>query len=102
MSSPTATDPAFASAIHLKTAPPNRRGGFYLGIRDARQQASDHLERDAADEIALADIDAATADEAIGGGEMEIEVRQHEVIEIIGALHLTFVGPERKGDLALG
>ena len=34
---------------------------------------------------------------------MEIEVRQHEVVEKVAALHVALVGgPERDGDLAVG
>ena len=59
--------------------------------------------RDRAQKIALADVDAAMAQNVVGGREMEIEVGQHKMVEIIGALHTSFVfWAERKADLALG
>jgi hypothetical protein len=65
--------------------------------------ASNHLQRDRAEEIALADIHAAMTQDRVGGGAMKIEVRQHEVVEIIVALHLALVASaERKRDLAIG
>src|ERR1700732_5060956 len=63
---------------------------------------SNHVQRDGTQEIALADIHAAMTQDRVGGGAMEIEVRQHEVVEIIVALHLAFDGAtERKRDLAI-
>src|SRR5579883_1908222 len=58
---------------------------------------SRHLHRDRAKEVALANIDAAVTQDRVGGGKMEIEVRQHEMVEVVGALHVPFVGrAERK------
>src|SRR5580704_3191398 len=69
----------------------------------ATAPASNHLHRDRAQEIALADLHAAVTQDRVGGGQMEIDVRQHEMVEIIVAFHLALIGrAERKGDLTIG
>src|SRR3569623_1084043 len=63
----------------------------------------DPLEWNRPEEVALADVGAEVPRDRIRRCAVEIEVRQHEVVEIIGALHLPLVlAAERKGDLALG
>src|ERR1700731_1556797 len=64
--------------------------------------ASSHLHGDRAQEVLLADLDAAVTQDRVGGGQVEIDVRQHEMVEIVVALHLALVGgTERKGDLTI-
>src|SRR5271169_4543536 len=67
-----------------------------------RLLASRHLDRDGAQEIPLADVHTAMPQDGVGGGEMEIEVRQDEVVEIVAAFHLGLIGSEWKRDLAVG
>src|SRR4051812_13329351 len=65
-------------------------------------QLSQHFHRDRAEKVLLADVDAAMAQDRIGGGEMKIDVRQHEMIEVIVGFHLSLVDrSERKGELTL-
>src|SRR5271166_1962716 len=52
--------------------------------------------------VALCDLNAAMAQNCIGGCDMEMEVRQQKVDEIIGAVHMTRGRPERECDLTLG
>lgn len=61
----------------------------------------DALDRNRAEEVALANFHANVAHNAVGGGKVEIEIRQHEVIEIVGAFHEALVRPKRKGDFAI-
>src|SRR5437899_1555451 len=75
---------------------PTVRGG-------AASPGSSHLHRNRAQEVLLADLHAAMAQDRIGGGEMEIDVRQHEMIEIVVALHVALVGrAERECELTIG
>src|SRR5437764_8513411 len=65
--------------------------------------ASAHLHRDRTQKVALADVDAAMAQDRVGGCDVEIKVRQHEMVETIVALHVALVGgAERERDLPLG
>src|SRR6478672_10462165 len=64
---------------------------------------SRHLHGNRTEEILLSDLHAAVTQDRVGGGEVEIHVRQHEVVEVVVALHLPFVGrAKRKRDLATG
>ncbi len=68
-----------------------------------RRPASNPLDRNVAEKIALADIGAGMAQDRVSRRGVKIEIRQHEVIEILVALHLPFFGrPERKSDFAVG
>src|SRR5271163_3128388 len=58
----------------------------WLGRSLARRGgALSHLQRNRAQKVALADIDAEVAQDGVGGGAMEIKVRQHEVVEVVVA-----------------
>ena len=61
-----------------------------------------HLHRDRAEKVALAEIDAAVTQDRIGCGHMKKEIRQHKMVEVVGALHVAFVGrAERKRDVVI-
>src|SRR3954467_10265604 len=61
---------------------------------------SRHLHGNRTEEILLSDLHTAMTQDRVGGGEVKIYVRQHEVVEVIVALHLPFVGQsKRKRDL---
>src|SRR5262245_27047002 len=63
---------------------------------------SDHLEWNSPQKIGLADLHAAMAQDGVCRRAMEIDVGQHKVIEVVGALHLAFVGgSERERDFAI-
>jgi hypothetical protein len=47
----------------------------------AAAAASGHADRDRAEEVALADVDAAVAKDRVRGGQMEIEIREDEMVE---------------------
>src|SRR5262245_17980559 len=67
------------------------------------ERASQHLQRNATQKICLADIHAAMTQDRVGGGEVEIHVRQHEDGEIVVTLHLPLLArAERNGDLSIG
>jgi outer membrane immunogenic protein len=103
--------------IHLAVGNFNINGGATITLRRRRDPSrraaaiaipaslrlqSSHLHRDRPEEVLLADIDAAMTQDRVGRGAMEIEVRQHEVVEVIVALHVTFIGgAERERDLAI-
>ena len=92
--------PRLSAASRFSAASPGKPAGrfFYWPWRDA----SAAPDRNGAEEIALADLDAAMAGDRVGGGEVEIEIRQHEMIEVVAAVHVALGLAERKGDLALG
>src|ERR1700689_5096383 len=59
--------------------------------------------RDRTQKVALADVHAAMTENRVSGGDVEIEIRQHKMVEVIVALHVARGVPaERKRDLALG
>src|SRR5260370_693322 len=61
------------------------------------------LHRDRAEKVTLAEIYAAMAQDRVRCGHMEIEVRQHKMVDVVGALHVTFVGrAERKRNVVIG
>src|SRR5438874_11039045 len=67
------------------------------------EAVSRHLHRDGAEIILLADFDPTVSQNRVGGREMKIDVGQHEMIEVVVALHFSLVGgPERKRDLPIG
>src|SRR5262245_56716617 len=71
-------------------------------VADLARQMSDHLERNGAQKISLANLDAAVAQDRVGCRAMEIDVGQHKVIEVVVALHLALVrGTKRERDLAV-
>src|SRR5262245_2469683 len=73
------------------------------GLRRRWQPASGHPYGNRAQKVALADVDAAMAQDRVGDCEVEIEVRQHEMIEVIVPLHVTLVArAERERDLTIG
>ena len=55
-----------------------------------------------AEEIAFSDLDAGVTQDRVSGRGVEEEIRQHEVIEVVVALHLRFLRPEWEGDVAVG
>src|SRR6188472_3280120 len=62
-----------------------------------------HLHGYRTEEILLSDLHAAMTQDRVGGGEVEIHVRKHEVVEVVVALHMPFVGrAKRKRDLTTG
>src|SRR3954469_22517173 len=64
---------------------------------------SRHLHGNRTEEILLSDLHTAMTQDRVGGRQVEIYVRQHEVVEIVVALHLPFVGrAKRKRDRAAG
>src|SRR5271169_3757468 len=64
---------------------------------------SSQPQRNLADEILLADLDAAMAENVVGRRAVEIEIRQHEVVEIVVAFHVALLfRAEREGDFAFG
>src|SRR6516225_4952530 len=66
------------------------------------ESASGHLHGDRAQKVALADVNAAMAQDRVGGCDVKIEVRQHEMVEVIVALHVPLVGrAERERDLTI-
>src|SRR4051794_27763602 len=72
--------------LHLSTSPVSR-----------------HLQGNRTEEILLSDLHTTMTQNRVGGGEVEISVRQHEVVEVVVAMHLPFVGrAKRKRDLASG
>src|SRR3954447_14812565 len=71
---------------------PRRSGAFSL------TDGSGELRRRRAHEIALADLDAALADDVVGGGGMEIEIRQRTAEQQALAGELADL-PAREGDL---
>jgi dihydrofolate reductase len=69
---------------------------------NGRLRESGHLHWDRAQKVALADINAAMTQDRVGGCDVEIEVRQHEMVEVIVALHVALVGrAERERDLTI-
>jgi hypothetical protein len=67
-----------------------------------RHAASHPLQWDRSDKVALADLHPAMPQNGVGGGEMEIVVRQHKVIEIVGAFHqATGAAAKREFDVAV-
>jgi hypothetical protein len=61
-----------------------------------------HPYRDCTHEVALADLNSTITQDRVSGREVEVEVRQHEVIEIVAALHVPFfVGAEGESDLSI-
>src|SRR5208282_996315 len=79
---------------------PIDRGENFLGLlADASTRG---LVGNLAEEIALADLDAAEAQDVVCGGQVKIEIGQDEMEEIVGALHFHRVGrPDGKDDLAI-
>src|SRR5215813_2310119 len=76
-------------------------GTAYVVVANFAWRTSDHLERNGPQKIGFADFDAAVAQDGVGRRAMEIDVGQHKVIEVVGALHLAFVGgSKRECDLA--
>src|SRR5258707_9564817 len=64
--------------------------------------ASGHLHWDRTQKVALADVNAAMAQDRVGGCDVEIEVRQYEMVEVIVAFHVALVGrAERECDLTV-
>jgi hypothetical protein len=54
-------------------------------------------------EVLLADLQATMTQNRISGGEMEIEVWKHEMVEVAVAFHMAFVGrAKRKRNLTVG
>src|SRR5256714_9602847 len=78
-----------------------RRRGHRGAIRRA-PESSHHFQGDRAQEVALADLDAAMAQDRVSRGDVEIEIRQHEVVEIVVAAHLALIWPDGKIDLTVG
>src|SRR5580692_7785284 len=64
--------------------------------------ASAHLHGDRTQKVALADVNAAMAQDRVGGCDVEIEVRQDKMVEVIVAFHVALVGrAERECDLTI-
>src|SRR5580700_9097659 len=55
--------------------------------------------RDRAHEVAFADLDAASAQDVVGRGQMKIKVRHGEMEQVVGAGELQFVGAGGNDDL---
>jgi hypothetical protein len=60
-------------------------------------------DRDGTDEVTLADLDAAVAEDVVGGGDVKIEVWQREVMEVVRPFHVALnTLAKRENDLAVG
>src|SRR5712691_5529539 len=65
--------------------------------------SSGHPHGDRTQKVALADVNAAMAQDRVGDCDVEIEVRQHEMVEVIVAFHVALVGrAEGERDLTIG
>src|SRR5690242_20336720 len=83
---------------------PGSRADPRAGARaSAREQpASRQPDRYLADEVPLADVDPARTQDGVRRSAVEMEVRQHEHVEVVGALHVGLgAWPQREGDLAV-
>jgi Bacterial protein of unknown function (DUF899) len=86
------------------------RGGDLLPVRPRGRtglsllhDVSSHPHWDGTEEVALADLDTAVTENVVGGREVKVKVWQREVVEVVGASHVTLVvWAEREGDLAVG
>ncbi len=76
------------------------RPGVQSGDGHDRCSHTPNEVRDRAHEVALADLDAACAQDVVSRGQMKIEVRHGEMQEIVGAGKLQFVGAGGDDDLA--
>src|ERR1700675_3856996 len=80
----------------MRGASPRMTPGMLQRSRDAGRE----LRRRRAHEIALADLDTALADDVVGGGGVEIEIRQRVAEQQALPGELADL-PARKGDLDL-
>jgi hypothetical protein len=59
--------------------------------------------RDGAEEVTLADLDATVPENVVGGGQVKVEVRQCEVVEVVDTSHVPLVArAKRESDFTFG
>lgn len=91
---------AIAAAALVVAAARRAEGGAARAMGSAPGPASG--ERELAEEVALAEVDAAVAQDRVRGREVEVEVGEHEVIEVVTAAHRLALHPGVGAGAVLG
>src|SRR4051812_7380882 len=93
----------FGSSVVSGASDHQKTSFFRIPVSVPSRRGSSPRHGDRAEEIPFAQLDAASAQDGVGDREVEIEVRQHEVVEVVATLHVPLVvGAERKRDVAIG
>src|SRR5437660_1526674 len=77
------------------SSPRKTTWGWFLRTRSLTEPLRRHLPH----EVALADLDAETAQDVVSGSRVEIEIRHREVIEVVLGAEVTRLAARGDGDL---